>query len=164
MTQLGNLVRRRVAGACDSRFCDLQQSGRHIEPAANLWRSRRTHRREPVLICGTGVSRAAWGGGRNRPSAGIWVVGRGVVRTRGESDMRELATAGWDFWWEWIVFLRLSVNRCQTTVQSSRIAAGEVFHQVSCGCNAFGGFGHPGGDLAGPGGTLRGQDDAQVCE
>ena len=42
--------------------------------------------------------------------------------------------------------------------------AGEIFHKISGGRNAFGGFGHPGGDLAGPGDVLRGEDGAQVCD
>ena len=40
--------------------------------------------------------------------------------------------------------------------------AGEIFHKIGGGRNAFGGFGHPGGDLAGPGDVLRGEDGAQV--
>ena len=40
--------------------------------------------------------------------------------------------------------------------------AGEIFHKISGGRNAVGGFGHPGGDLAGPGDVLRGEDPAQV--
>ena len=40
--------------------------------------------------------------------------------------------------------------------------AGEIFQKISCGRNAFGGFGYLSGDLAGPCDVLRGQDGAQV--
>jgi hypothetical protein len=40
--------------------------------------------------------------------------------------------------------------------------AGEVFHKIGGGRNAFGGFGHPGGDLAGPRDVVRGEDGAQI--
>jgi hypothetical protein len=40
--------------------------------------------------------------------------------------------------------------------------AGETFHKISGGRNAFGGFGHRGGDLADLGDVLRGEDPAQV--
>src|ERR1700691_2735181 len=40
--------------------------------------------------------------------------------------------------------------------------AGEIFYKIGGGRNAFVGFGHPGGDLAGPGDILRGEDGAQV--
>ena len=40
--------------------------------------------------------------------------------------------------------------------------AGEIFQEIGGGRNAFGGFGHPGGDLAGAGDVLRGEDGAQV--
>src|SRR6201997_5096542 len=40
--------------------------------------------------------------------------------------------------------------------------AGEIFHKISGGRNAFGGFSHPGGDLAGPRNVMRGEDGAQV--
>ena len=45
---------------------------------------------------------------------------------------------------------------------SQHAEAGEIFHKIGGGRNAFGGFGHPGGDLAGPGDVLRGEDPAQV--
>ena len=40
--------------------------------------------------------------------------------------------------------------------------AGEIFQEIGGGRNAGGGFGHPGGDLAGPGDIFPGQDPAQV--
>jgi hypothetical protein len=40
--------------------------------------------------------------------------------------------------------------------------ASEVFHQISGGRYAFGGFAHPSGELAGPGDVFRGEDGAQV--
>jgi len=40
--------------------------------------------------------------------------------------------------------------------------AGEIFHKIGGLDSAFGGFGHPGGDLAGPGEVLGGEDRAQV--
>jgi hypothetical protein len=116
-------------------------------------------------------------------------VASGVASTRVKSDMRGLATAGRDFRREWIACLGSSVNLCQTTdlltkrtriarstlagvsepmrapvdgIWSSWTEADEIFHKVGGGRNAFGGFGHPGGELAGPGGILRGQDGAQV--
>ena len=41
-------------------------------------------------------------------------------------------------------------------------AAGEFFQEIGGVGNAFGGFGHPGGDFAGSGDVLRGEDPAQV--
>jgi hypothetical protein len=38
----------------------------------------------------------------------------------------------------------------------------EIFQVISGGRNAFGGFGHPGGELASPSNVLRGKDCAQV--
>jgi hypothetical protein len=46
--------------------------------------------------------------------------------------------------------------------RTPRSVSGEIFHKISGGRNAFGGFGHPGGDLAGPGSVGRGEDGAQV--
>jgi hypothetical protein len=112
-----------------------------------------------------------------------------VASMRVKSDIRGLATAARDFRREWIACLGSSVNLCQTTdlltkrtriarstfagvsepiwapvdgIWSSWTEADEIFHKVGGGRNAFGGFGHPGGELAGPGGILRGQDGAQV--
>ena len=40
--------------------------------------------------------------------------------------------------------------------------AGEILKEIGSGCSAFGGFGHPGGNLAGSGEVLRGQDGAKL--
>ena len=45
---------------------------------------------------------------------------------------------------------------------ANTLEAGEIFYKISGGRNALGGFGHPGGEFAGPGETLRGQDGAKV--
>lgn len=42
--------------------------------------------------------------------------------------------------------------------------AGEIFHKIGGGRDAGGGFGHPGGDLAGSGGVLRGEYGTQVSD
>ncbi len=38
--------------------------------------------------------------------------------------------------------------------------AGEILHEISGGRSTFGGFGHPGGEFAGPGEVLRDEDPA----
>ena len=45
---------------------------------------------------------------------------------------------------------------------ANTLKAGEVFHKISGGRNALGGFGHPSGDLAGSGDVLRSQDGPEV--
>ena len=45
---------------------------------------------------------------------------------------------------------------------ANTLEAGEIFHKIGGGRNAFGGFGHPGGEFAGPGEALRGEDGAKV--
>ena len=54
------------------------------------------------------------------------------------------------------------ITRRPPSPLSNTPLAGEIFQKISGGRNAFGGFGHPGGDLAGPGDVLRGEDGAQV--
>ncbi len=42
------------------------------------------------------------------------------------------------------------------------LEAGEIFQEIGGGRGAFGGLGNPGGELAGAGDVLRGEDGAQV--
>ena len=45
---------------------------------------------------------------------------------------------------------------------ANTLPAGGIFQEIGGGGNAFGGFGHPGGDLAGSGDVLRREDTAEV--
>ena len=62
--------------------------------------------------------------------------------------------------------LKPHVTRAHPTTGRRRSAhtpqAGEIFDKIGGGRNAFGGFGHPGGELASPGHVLRGEDGAQI--
>ena len=47
---------------------------------------------------------------------------------------------------------------------ANTLLAGVIFQKIRGDRNAFGGFGDPRGDLAGPGDVLRGEDGAHVCD
>ena len=46
--------------------------------------------------------------------------------------------------------------------QTTRPTSGEIFQKISGGRGVCGGFGHPGGDVAGSGEVARGKDAAEV--
>ena len=129
-------------------------TGRHLNP----WRSSISVRELPVLHCAgeahrrvrrfcCGLSRAetpARGDRSCRASAASFSL------ARWRSDQPTSRHPG--------SLLAPLTPTARLRRSANTLEAGEIFHQIGSGRNAFGGFGHPGGDLAGPGDVLRGED------
>ena len=145
------------ADVAEAHNCDARPHAAHQEIDLSVATSEHAFRHrgsQPFTCCGRSAKRS---GGLTAPANPL---GSLIQHPCNRPEIHKLWVRATDA----TVFNRDGLKKANRSCRASAASfeAGEVFHMVSGNRSAFGGFGHPGGDLAGPREVLRGQDPAQA--